>query len=174
MTNQEIFLSQWLRLKEEVVEKINKSISRGQIISFSELNKFYKGKLVRWEGYTRPEGRWLESQDNAQRENFLRNLHGVTLTEVKTNNNLGINPIIGTTLGAVVGVLIMILDSILRKENSFGLGIDILCIIVCAIIPTIILVKGRKEKSNKNAELVKKMYLKQIDETGEILAEFWR
>lgn len=175
MTSEEVFRSQWLRLKEEVVEKLNHSIARGSMLSFVELNKLYKGKMVRWEGYARPEGRWLDEQeDDSRKKAFLSKLHTATLTEVSPKENLGMVPTVGGAIGGGAAAVLMIAESILRGQDGFGWFLRIACILLCFAIPTFVLSSRRKAKIQGSNEWVKKQYVAQIEKTGDELAAIWR
>ncbi len=167
MTNEEIFRSQWLRLQEEVTERIDTTIAGSGVLSFSELNKFYRGKMVRWEGYARTEGRWLEDvEDTARKEAFLKKLHGVTLTEIPAAAVTGMEPALAGVIGGIGAAIVSIF---LR-----GWAVRIVCVLLGFAVPFFALSNKRKAVLRARNEELKKKYIAQMNKTGEELANIWR
>lgn len=167
MTNEEIFRSQWLRLQEEVTERIDTTIAGGGDLSFSELNKFYKGKMVRWEGYARTEGRWLEDvEDAARKEAFLTKLHSVTLTEIPAAAVTGMAPALAGVIGGVGAAIVSMFLG--------GWAVCIVCMLLGFAVPFSVLSSKHKAALRAQNEKLKKQYIAQMIKTGEELADIWR
>lgn len=174
MTNKEIFCSQWLRLKEEIIEKMNHSEKNGGMISFAELNKFYQDRLIRWEIISRAEGRWLDEQETEKKKEFLKKLHSVSLKEIPAESGSGMTPVKGGAIGGGAGIVFMVVEGILRRENGLGWLPRIICVLLCAIVPYILLSNQQKTKLCAANEKAKKQYIAQIEKTGDDLADIWR
>lgn len=174
MTNEEIFRSQWLRLKEEAIEKMNHSEKNGSMVSFTELNKFYQGRLVRWEIVSRAEGRWLDEQEIEKKKEFLKKLHSVSLKEIPPERGSGMTSVKGGAIGGGIGIILMVAEGVLRQENGFGWLPRIICVLLCAIVPYILLSNQQKTKLRTATEKAKKHYIAQIEKTGDELADIWR
>lgn len=167
MTNHEIFCSQWQRLKEEMIEKMDRTIKQGGTLSFSELNRLYTGKMVRWEGVARPEGRWMEEiKDTQKKKEFLEILQSVRLTKVSVQENKEIPPIAAGAVGAamVLAILVCFKTSIL---------ICLLGVVIGFSIPTMFLSSRRKRRIENQQKQLKTQYVAQIEKSGEKLAAVW-
>lgn len=171
MTNKEIFNSQWLRLKEEMVEKMNRALAQGHMLPNRDLNKLYKGKLLRWESYGNPEGRWLEDQEEAERKAFLNKLHSVSLEEIPEEDFQTKAPV---TVGAIGGGVAAVIAIALNVLGVMGWLLGAVCILAGFGIGFFVANGKRKHEIQTHNERMKKQYISQIEKAGAELAEFWR
>lgn len=175
MTNEEIFRSQWLRVKEEIVEKMNHAIARGEKLSYRDLNKLYKSKMLRWEGCARPEGRWLEGLTNdAQRQVFLKKLRSVSLEEIPEEPATGRAPIVSGAIGGGIAAAVMLAEACLLGAAGLGWFIRSVCILSCFVLAFSVANKKAQKESRRREQLLKKLYIAQIENTGKELEAYWR
>ncbi|MFG6332068.1 MAG: hypothetical protein K1W28_09635 [Lachnospiraceae bacterium] len=123
MTNQEIFATQWNKLKEEMVELLNFQMKNGGRPDYTELNRVYKSKMQRWSSQMQPEGRWLNGlNDEALKEKMEAALAGLSLTPVETGGQrqAPTRALVGGIVGGAACYLFG--GGVLSGVLGFGLG----------------------------------------------------
>lgn len=175
MTNEAIFCSQWDRVKEEIIEKMNNDLKRTNRIAFKDVNKAFKDKLLRWEGIIRNEGRWLEDvEDEEKKREFISKLRNVRLVEVKPSEAKFASPGTGALIGGICGLVLAFVIPVNFAGKFLGVVLKTLMIMCGVLVPTMVLNNKKKLAIHTQNESVLREYVKQIENIGKELAEIWR
>ena len=65
---------------------------------------------------------------------------------------------LGGAIGGGIGIILMDAEGVLRQENGFGWLPRIICVLLCAIVPYILLSNQQKTKLRTATEKAKKHY----------------